>query len=75
MHLQVFASPEWAFLGLPIVEPAFRVDALTKLRVLEHPPSSVLVSLLEKRCPQNEAQARKWFTVLSGRISGAYFPS
>jgi hypothetical protein len=78
MHLttfpeKVFASPEWASLGFLVVPSSLRDDALTKLKISEHPPASLLVALLEKTPPRNEAQAREWFGILAGRVAGALF--
>ena len=41
-----------------------------KLRLNRNPPSSELVTLLQRRPPGDEATARQWFEVLSGRVPG-----
>lgn len=51
-----------------------RDDALAKLKIREHPPSSLLVALLEKTPPKSDAQARKWFGILASRVTGAFPP-
>ena len=44
--------------------------AASKLKLNKHPPTSELVTLLNK-CPLgDEATARQWFQVLSDRVSG-----
>jgi hypothetical protein len=67
---QVFASPDWASLGFLVVPSSLRDDALTKLKISEHPPAPLLVALLEKTPPRNDAQAREWFGILAGRVAG-----
>jgi hypothetical protein len=47
-------------------------DALAKLKIRKHPPSSLLVALLEQSPPQSDVQARKWFSILAGRVAGAF---
>ena len=68
--LEVFSNLEWKSLGFPILDPALRQDAVTKLKIKEHPPTHQLVSLLETCPPTTKAQASEWFGVLSRRISG-----
>ena len=68
--LEVFSNPDWQSLGFPILDPDLRQDAVTKLKIREHPPTNQLVNLLEMSPPTTEIQARKWFGVLSRRISG-----
>jgi hypothetical protein len=41
-----------------------------KLKLKKHPPTSELVTLLEKFPPGDEATARQWFEVLSGHVPG-----
>lgn len=69
---QVFANPEWALLDFLVVQPTLRHEALSKLQIKEHPQSSSLVSFLEKTPPKTEHEARDWFGVLAGRISGVF---
>lgn len=47
-------------------------ETVTKLKIKHNPPTSSLVSLLEKTHPKNEAEARQWFGILAGRIHGDY---
>jgi hypothetical protein len=49
-----------------------RDDALAKLKIREHPPSSLLVALLEQSPPKSDVQARKWFGILAGRVTGVF---
>ncbi|KAJ6607773.1 hypothetical protein B0H10DRAFT_2070382 [Mycena sp. CBHHK59/15] len=65
----VFANQDWATLGYLVFVPNPQHDAASKLMIPQHPPTSRLVSLLQATPPQSEAEARKWFTVLAGRIS------
>lgn len=70
--LEVFSNPDWQSLGFPILDPALRQDAVNKLKIKEHPPTSQLVRLLEASPPGTQAQAREWFGILSRRISGLF---
>ena len=52
------------------MDPALRDGAASKLKLKNHPPTSELVTLLEKSPPGDEATARKWFEALSNRVPG-----
>jgi hypothetical protein len=52
------------------VDPQLPDGAAVKLKLKNHPPTSELVTLLERFPPGDEAIARQWFEVLSGRVSG-----
>lgn len=66
----MFAGPEWAALGFAVVDSILLDGATVKLKLNKHPPTSELVSLLERFPPEDEAIARQWFEVLSGRVPG-----
>ncbi|KAA1478156.1 hypothetical protein DENSPDRAFT_659742 [Dentipellis sp. KUC8613] len=66
---EVYANPEWALFDFAIINPNLQADALTKLKISQHPPAAQLISLLEKSPPSNEAIAKQWFEVLASRIS------
>ena len=68
--LEVFSNVDWQSLGVPVLDPALRPDAVNVLQIKEHPPTDQLVRLLEASPPTTEAQACKWFGILSRRISG-----
>ncbi|KZT11459.1 uncharacterized protein LAESUDRAFT_720694 [Laetiporus sulphureus 93-53] len=72
--LEVFASFCWAQLGFTVVESSLRMEALMKLRIDEHPPTSALVNLLQSSPPTTESTAREWFSILSSRVTD-FFPS
>ncbi|KIJ62083.1 hypothetical protein HYDPIDRAFT_176650 [Hydnomerulius pinastri MD-312] len=65
---EVFSNPQWKALGFSVVQTSYRDAAVSKLGVQEHPPTSMLLAMLEKTPPPNEATARKWFEILSERI-------
>ena len=67
---QAFASHNWAKFGLPVAK--LDQDAVVKLGIPEHPPTSVLVSILQDNPPDNEAVARDWFGSLTSRIAGEF---
>jgi hypothetical protein len=52
------------------VDPLLQNGAAIKLKLKNHPPTSELVTLLERFPPGDEAMARQWFEVLSGRVPG-----
>ena len=52
------------------MDPALRDGAASKLKLKNHPPTSELVTLLEKSPPGDEAMAQKWFEALSSRVPG-----
>ena len=64
---QLYAGPEWAALGFSVIDPSLPDGTASKLKLIRHPPTSELVTLLEKSPPEDEASARQWFEVLSGR--------
>lgn len=75
-HLQVFTQEDWLLMGFPVIERTLKNDDMhSKLKIREHPPTSQLVSLLERQPPQDEETARKWFSVLAGRIARTSQPN
>jgi len=66
----LYAAVEWAALGFAVVDPSLSDGTANKLKLNRHPPISELVTLLERRPPGDEATARQWFEVLSGRVPG-----
>ncbi|KAG9310114.1 hypothetical protein JVU11DRAFT_9726 [Chiua virens] len=66
---EVFSGSQWKVLGFSVVQDNCRDAAINKLGVQLHPPTSMLLALLEKTPPPNEATARQWFEILSQRIS------
>lgn len=60
------------------MDPQLVDGAAGKLKLKNHPPTSELVTLLERFPPGDEAIARQWFEVLSGRVPGTvlhFYPS
>lgn len=66
---EVFSNSDWAVMGFLVTHPTLHLDAVSKLKVKQHPPTSLIVDLLERTPPKDEAEARLWFSVLAGRIS------
>ncbi len=54
------------------MDPTLPDGAVSKLKLKNHPPTSELVTLLEKSPPGDEATARQWFEALHGRVSGRF---
>lgn len=52
------------------MDPQLIDGAAVKLKLKIHPPTFELVALLERFPPGDEAIARQWFEVLSGRVPG-----
>ena len=55
------------------MDPLLPDGAASKLKLNNHPPTSELVTLLERRPPRDVVTARQWFDVLSGRVPGKLF--
>ena len=68
----MFSETQWKVLGFSVVQDNCREAAVGKLGIQRHPPTSMLLSLLEKTPPLNEAIAQQWFEILSERISSKY---
>jgi hypothetical protein len=69
----VYADAEWAALGFTILDPTLQDRAgraASKLKLKKHPAISELVTFLKRSPPGDEATARQWFEILSGRLSG-----
>ncbi|KAG6820876.1 hypothetical protein H0H93_010220 [Arthromyces matolae] len=66
---EVFADPDWAIMGFQITSPALSPDAALKLKVRQHPPSVMILDLLEKTPPKDQSEAKAWFSLLGSRVS------
>jgi hypothetical protein len=66
---QVFSKPEWSQLGFLVVHPSIQADVV-KLQIKEHPTTNQLVDLLQRTRPTDPEKAKKWFSILSVRVSG-----
>ncbi|KAK0461397.1 uncharacterized protein EV420DRAFT_1669612 [Desarmillaria tabescens] len=66
---EVFANPDWAAFGFLVTPPTLSKEIVAKLKIPQHPPSQMIVSLLVKNVPRDESQARQWFEILAGRIA------
>lgn len=69
---QVFTGPEAALFGFLVARPSIRNDARDKLKLKQHPPTSNVLSVLEKSPPQDPSVARQWFEALAGRLTGEH---
>ncbi|KAF7315310.1 hypothetical protein MIND_00045600 [Mycena indigotica] len=65
---EVVANAEYVAFGVYLVF-ALGSDAALKLKIQQAPPTTRIVALLESTRPQSQLEARKWFTILAGRIS------
>ncbi|KAG6891738.1 hypothetical protein C0992_006158 [Termitomyces sp. T32_za158] len=66
---EVFSHPDWAMMGFLVTPDTLPLDAILKLKIKKHPPTAMLVDFLERKSPQNQAEARTWFSVLGSRVS------
>jgi hypothetical protein len=55
------------------VDPMLHGEVASKLKLKNQPLTSDLVTFLRRSPPRDEATAREWFEVLSGRVSGRIF--
>ncbi|KAG5646295.1 hypothetical protein DXG03_003892 [Asterophora parasitica] len=66
---EVFFNADWAIMGFLVTASTLPLDAVSKLKIRQHPPTSVIVDLLERTPPKDDTQARSWFSVLAGRVA------
>ncbi|CAL1709408.1 unnamed protein product [Somion occarium] len=66
---EVFTSIMWSSLGFAVADPNLHRDDLAKLQINEHPPTSMLVKLLQNTPPVDEKTAQLWFEAMAGRVS------
>lgn len=64
----VCSNPEWGILGFSVISQNLPTDALAKLKIKQHPPTTQIVALLKKSPPKDRTEAKSWFDILSGRI-------
>ncbi|KAG6878540.1 hypothetical protein C0993_004438 [Termitomyces sp. T159_Od127] len=65
---EVFSNPDWAMMGFLVTPDTLPLDAILKLKIKQHPPTAMLVDLLERKPPQNQGEAKAWFSVLGSRV-------
>ena len=61
---QVFLDTRWKALGFSVIPDSYRKAPVSELGVQKHPPTSMLIQLLETTPPTNEDTARQWFESL-----------
>ncbi|KAI0083802.1 hypothetical protein BDY19DRAFT_975723 [Irpex rosettiformis] len=66
---EVFASSAWASMGLLVARPTLGADVYAKLGIRDHPPTAMLVSILEKNPPEDFQTAQRWFGAMASRIA------
>ena len=69
---EVYSNLEWQSLGFATLDPSLRWDAASKLEIAKHPSAGQICSHLNVSRPATEAQAQKWFKILSSQLSGVY---
>lgn len=73
MLAQVFAQPDCAILGFPVVRGDVRRES-KKLQIPDHPQASQLVQKLIASPPHTLETQRMVFEYLSGQINGVALP-
>ena len=68
---EVFTSPDVSVFKFLVIHPTAREIAPERLKLKQHPPTSLIMPLLEKSAPNDIATARSWFEALAGRIAGS----
>ncbi|KAG8964407.1 hypothetical protein FRC03_001808 [Tulasnella sp. 419] len=66
---EVFRDSECAVMGFSLVEQEFRNDALTKLRIENHPPIRSIMNILLNSPPEAPEVAQKYFEYLTNRLA------
>ncbi|KAI6097702.1 hypothetical protein EDD16DRAFT_1902480 [Pisolithus croceorrhizus] len=66
---EVFSGTQWKALGFYVVRDGYSSTLLHQLGVMQHPPTSELLNLLEKDPPRDEKSATHWFEALSGHLA------
>ncbi|KAI6094846.1 hypothetical protein F5141DRAFT_1295920 [Pisolithus sp. B1] len=66
---EVFSGTQWKALGFYVVRDGYSSALLHQLGVMQHPPTSELLNLLEKAPPPDEKSAIDWFEALSGHLA------
>jgi hypothetical protein len=61
-------------MGFKIVQPHVEKEVIAKLKLQQHPPVTLLMTLLKTTPPKDVEQARQWFAILAGRVSGTSVP-
>ena len=67
---QVYVDPDAIIFGFMVVHPSIRGTATEKLKLKQHPPTSLILPILESSPPREIPEAQKMFEVLAGRVSG-----
>ena len=69
---RVYTDSDSANFGFLVVHPSIRDVATEKLKLRKYPPTSLLLPILESTPPKEITDARKWFEILAGRLSGKF---
>ncbi|KAG6862295.1 hypothetical protein C0995_015992 [Termitomyces sp. Mi166 len=74
MRQQVVSNPDWAMMGFLVTPVTLQLDAISKLKIKQHPPTARIVDLLERTPPKDQTEAKAWFSVLGSRVSDFSYP-
>lgn len=66
---EVYSDTQWKVLGFSVVQDQYLSAPLHQLGVMQHPPTSKVLDLLEQNPPPNEAIAVPWFEALFDHLA------
>lgn len=66
---EVYSDTQWKVLGFSVVQDQYLSAPLHQLGVMQHPPTSKLLDLLEQNPPPNEETAVRWFEALFDHLA------
>ena len=67
---QVYYTHHWSALGLTVTAPTVTSDMARKLQLEKDPSARRIISVLQGRLAKDVAEARRWFEILAGKVSG-----
>lgn len=66
---EVYSDTQWKVLGFSVVQDQYLIAPLHQLGVMQHPPTSKVLDLLEQNSPPNEEIAVPWFEALFDHLA------
>lgn len=66
---EVYSDTRWKVLGFSVVQDQYLSAPLHQLGVMQNPPTSKVLNLLEQNPPPNEVTAARWFEALLDHLA------
>lgn len=66
---EVYSDTQWKVLGFSVVQDQYLIAPLHQLGVMQHPPTSKVLDLLEQNPPPNKEIAVPWFEALFDHLA------